>query len=299
MASAPMAAGRMTRLTDHAIPPAFLGCAIAATYALLALRVPDFLVTGSVLGAIAVAAAIVERVRPERSDYRELDQPLAVEAAHFVLNYQLGYALALGGCAATAYAMKRYLREPLWPAAWPLVLQIAFAALVAEGVSYWQHRLMHRIPSLWRFHALHHSGARLNLLRAGRFHFVDVGSAAFTTFVPLVLLGAPDAIVTWVASITGALGVILHANMRMRTPAWLDRVICTPAVHRHHHSRVMQESNRNFGTVVMVFDALFGSYQQPRSEGPPEVGIDDDPVPRGFWNQVVSPFRATRASSDG
>src|SRR5262249_13525321 len=153
-------ATRLARLIDHAIVPVFLGCAIAATYALLEWRVPDFLVTGLVIGALAVAAGIVERVRPERSDHRKLDQPLAVEAAHFLLNYQLGYALALGGCAAIGYAMKLYVRAPLWPNAWPLALQIGFAALVAEGVSYWQHRLIHRIPWLWRFHALHHSGAR-------------------------------------------------------------------------------------------------------------------------------------------
>lgn len=291
-------ANRLTPLIDHAIVPVFLGSAIAATYVLLELRVPDFLVTGLVIGALAVAAAIIERVRPERRDYRKLDQPLAVEVAHFLLNYQLGYALALGGCAAIAYAMKLYVREPLWPNAWPLALQIVFAALLAEGVSYWQHRLIHRIPWLWRFHALHHSGARLNLPRAGRFHFVDVGPAAFMAFGPLAVLGAPDAVVTWVASLTGVFGVVVHANMRMRTPAWLDRILCTPAVHRHHHSRALQESNENFCTAIMVFDWLFDSYQQPRAEGPPEVGINDDPTPPGFWNQFLSPFRASRASND-
>jgi ornithine lipid hydroxylase len=293
-----MASDRMTRIIDHAIGPVFLGAAIAATYVLLEVGVPGWLVSALVIGAVAVAAAIIERVRPERSDYRKLDQPLAIDVAHFVLNYQLGYVLALGGCAAIAHAMTLYVREPLWPETWPLVLQIVFAAVVAEGVSYWQHRLVHRIPWLWRFHALHHSGARLNLPRAGRFHVVDIGPAAFMALAPLVVLGAPDAIVSWVASITGVLGVSQHANMRMRTPAWLDRIICTPAVHRHHHSRTLQESDRNFGTLVMMFDRLFGSYEQPRAEGPSEVGIDDDPVPRGFWNQVVSPFRAARASRD-
>jgi len=277
-------------VVDYAIPPLFLLCTLAATSALLGL-VPEFLVSALVVGPLAVVAAILERVRPEKAEYTKLDQPLAVDAAHFFLNYHLGYVLALGACAALAYGLKPYLSEASWPSHWPLVLEVLFALFLAEAVSYWQHRLIHRVPWLWHFHALHHSGERLNLIRAGRFHFVDIGPAAFVTLAPLVVLGAPSAMFAWVASISGACGLLEHANIRMRTPAWVGRVVCTPALHRHHHSRVLQESNRNFGTLVMLFDVLFGTYESPRAEGPMAVGVADDPVPRGFWNQVFSPFR--------
>lgn len=285
-----MAAGAITRCVDYAIAPLFMLCTLAATSALLG-RVPEFLVTGLVVGPLAVAAAILERVRPERIDYTKLDQPFAVDAAHFFLNYHLGYVLALGACAALGYWMRPHVPQPLWPSDWPLALQIVLAAFLAEGVSYWQHRLFHRVPWLWRFHALHHRGDRLNLIRAGRFHFVDIGSAAFMTLAPLVVLGAPETMLTWVASISGTLGVLEHANMRLRTPACIGWVVCTPALHRHHHSRTPRESNRNFGTLIMLFDVLFGTYESPRAGGPLAVGVEGDPAPRGFWNQVVSPFR--------
>ena len=45
------------------------------------------------------------------------------------------------------------------------------------------------------------------------------------------------------------------------------------------------------GTLIMLFDVLFGTYQQPRAGGPAAVGVEHDPVPSGFWNQVISPFR--------
>jgi sterol desaturase/sphingolipid hydroxylase (fatty acid hydroxylase superfamily) len=131
----------------------------------------------------------------------------------------------------------------------------------------------------------------LNLVRVGRFHFVDIGLGTLCAFVPLVLLGAPASMLTWFATLSGALGVLQHANLRVYTPAWLDRWICTPAVHWHHHSRDAEESNRNFGTTVMVFDLLFGSYEQPRAEGPLAMGVENDPAPYGFWNQVIAPFR--------
>ncbi|HEU5072576.1 MAG TPA: sterol desaturase family protein [Polyangiaceae bacterium] len=285
-----MRPGAFALSVDYAILPLFMLAAVWATSALLG-RIPEFLVTGLVVGVLAVMAAVLERVRPERTEYTQLDQPLAVDAAHFFLNYHFGYALALGACAAVGAWLNHGARQPVWPSAWPLGLELALALLLAEGVSYWQHRMFHRVPWLWSFHALHHKGERLNLVRAGRFHFVDIGAAAFMALVPLVVLGAPDTMLTWVASISGALGVLEHANIRMRTPAWLAWVVCTPAVHRHHHSRVLRESNRNFGTSVMLFDVLFGTYEPPRPAGPVAVGVENDPLQRGFWNQVVSPFR--------
>jgi sterol desaturase/sphingolipid hydroxylase (fatty acid hydroxylase superfamily) len=277
-------------LLDYAIAPAFVLWTVAATWMLLE-RIPPFWVTGLVIGPLAIVAAILERARPERSDHRALDQPLAVDAAHYFLSYQLGYVLGLGACAAMGVAIRATGCSPIWPSSLPLAAQVVLAILLAEGVAYWQHRLLHRVPRLWRFHALHHSGKRLNLVRAGRFHFVDGATATFMTFVPLVLLGAPDAMVTWVATLTGTFGVLGHANMRVRTPAWLSWVVCTPALHRHHHSRVLRESDRNFGTVTPLFDVLFRTYEPVRAPGPEQVGIADDPVPRGFSKQLLSPFR--------
>ena len=78
----------------------------------------------------------------------------------------------------------------------------------------------------------------------------------------------------------------------MITPRWLDEWICTPAVHRYHHSIDAVEGNRNFATTVMIFDRLFGTYVAPVAPGPDAVGIANDPVPAGFWRQLLGPFRS-------
>jgi sterol desaturase/sphingolipid hydroxylase (fatty acid hydroxylase superfamily) len=128
-------------------------------------------------------------------------------------------------------------------------------------------------------------------MRGGRFHFVDSVTAVFMCFLPLALLGAPEVIFTWAIVIIGTLGVVQHANMRARTPAWLDGVICTPAVHRLHHSRDAREGNANFGTSFMIFDRLFGTYLAPDAAGPRAVGIENDPLRAGFFRQTFDPFR--------
>jgi sterol desaturase/sphingolipid hydroxylase (fatty acid hydroxylase superfamily) len=286
------ASGGFSRFLDYATPAAFVAVALSSTQMLIQRGVPDFLVTTIVTLPLALVAAVLERVRPERAEYKALDQPFMIDVAHFLIPYQFGYFLAIAGCAGAGYLAERAGITPVWPRHWPLVLQILAAGLVLEGVSYWQHRLLHRVPFLWRFHALHHSGERLNLLRAGRFHFVDIGLAVFVGLTPLVVLGAPDAIITWTVTINGVLGILEHANMRMRTPAWLAYVVCTPAVHRHHHSKRISESNHNFCTYFTLFDVLFGTFQPPRADGPEAVGIEGDRTPRGFLNQIFAPFRA-------
>src|SRR5688572_29830446 len=90
------------RVLDHLIVPAILAAVAAATALLLAAGVPTILVSGAVVFGVAAVAAVLERARPERPDYVALDQPLATEVAHYLFNYNLGYALALGACALVA-----------------------------------------------------------------------------------------------------------------------------------------------------------------------------------------------------
>ena len=285
---------------DYWIWPIFLAVGIGSTVWLLRWQLPGILVSSLVVGTAALFAAILERIHTEKSEYKPLDLPFTTDLAHFLINYQLGYAIAIAGCMVVEVFFTRYLGWHLWPGHWHLIWQVLLAGFLAEGVSYWQHRLVHQIPWLWKFHALHHSGERLNLIRAGRFHFVDIGTGAFFVFLPLVMLGAPEQIVTWIAVIAGIFGVLEHANIKMRTPSWLHKIICTPAVHRHHHSAHPKESESNFGTLIMLFDILFGTYAQPDEQGPTKMGIEQDPVPRdkGFWKQMIEPFIPDRPNSD-
>jgi sterol desaturase/sphingolipid hydroxylase (fatty acid hydroxylase superfamily) len=279
-----------TRL-DYVIVPAFLAFSMVAPAVLQGLGVPDLVVTPLVVGPMAAAAWVLERLRPERLDHVPLDQPLVTEVLHFLFNFELGYGVSLLACEGLGWVTGRALPGGAWPGALPAALQVFLAIVLYEATSYWQHRFIHRFAVPWRFHALHHSGGRLNLPRVVRFHMVDIGTASFAAYVPLVVLQTPESVVTRMVAVLGALGILQHANIRMRTPAWLDRVICTPAVHRLHHSRVHAESDRNFGNTVMLFDQLFGTWRAPVGPVPARVGIEDDPVPRGFWPQLLAPFR--------
>ena len=50
---------------------------------------------------------------------------------------------------------------------------------------YAAHRAFHAVPSLWRFHAVHHSSEALDWLAGSRLHLVDVVATRAVVFVPL------------------------------------------------------------------------------------------------------------------
>jgi sterol desaturase/sphingolipid hydroxylase (fatty acid hydroxylase superfamily) len=276
------------RVIEHLIFPLFAAWIVGATWVSLDAGLPSVIVTMIVIVPTAIAAFAIERLWPARPEFVPLDQPARIELAHFLLNNHFGYLLAI----VAWMGLDAILTTPVvWPFDWPLPLQVCLALCLAEGVSYWQHRAFHHVPWLWRFHALHHRGERLNLARAGRFHFVDIGAAAFTAYVPLALLHAPEPIIGWTTSVIGALGIPEHANIRMRTPAWLERWICTPSVHRVHHSRDARHADSNYGTSVMIWDRLLGTYVAPRGE-PTAIGVEGEPLTGGFFAQVFKPFRS-------
>ncbi len=274
---------------DYLVLPAYMGGALALTGGLVGAGLPSTLAIGAVMWTFALIAAVLERLRPERSDWNVLSQPLATELAHYMFNYNLGYALGLGPLLAIGRLSGAFL-PVLWPTSWPLVAQIVLAAFLGEMLSYWQHRLVHRIPWLWRFHALHHSGETLNLYRGARFHFVDIGPAFVLLALPLFVLRAPETIVTYSAALCGTLGAIQHSNVRVRTPRGLDWILCTPEAHRLHHSRSRGESDANFGTTVTLLDRLFGTWLAPTAPVPEAVGIPNDSTRPGFRAQFLDPF---------
>ena len=59
------------------------------------------------------------------------------------------------------------------------------AVLVADLAQYAVHRAFHRVPLLWRFHAVHHSSRDLDWLAGSRLHLLDAVATRGLVLVPL------------------------------------------------------------------------------------------------------------------
>ncbi|MEW5741617.1 MAG: sterol desaturase family protein [Myxococcota bacterium] len=169
----------------------------------------------------------------------------------------------------------------------PRALQVVEALLLVEFLGYGCHRAFHRVPWLWRIHAVHHSSEQLDWLAALRVHPFDQAITRTVQFVPLYLLGFPLEIFAGAAGLVGLWAVFLHANVRFRFGPF-ERLLATPAFHHWHHSAEAAGRDTNFSGLFPWVDALFGTLHLPR-EWPRTYGTDL-PVPQGYLEQLAFPL---------
>jgi lathosterol oxidase len=174
-------------------------------------------------------------------------------------------------------------------AAQPLALQFVEILVVADLAEYAVHRLFHRVPWLWRFHAIHHSSRALDWLAGSRLHLVDIVVTRGLSFVPLYLLGfAPPVLYAYLIFVSFH-AVFIHANVRWRLRA-LEPFLVLPRFHHWHHAT--HPVDRNFAIHLPWIDRLFGTAYLPPGRWPERYGIEGDPVPEGYWRQLALPFRS-------
>ena len=200
----------------------------------------------------------------EKYDLAETAATLGVMAGEQIMR------LVTSGLVAIPFFLVYQLR----PVTIPLDSIWSWAALFlsVEFCYYWMHRASHRIRWLWATHAVHHSARRFNLSAAMRLGWTGQLSGTFAFFLPLALLGFhPIAI----ASTIGA-GLLyqffLHTAIPVRLGP-LEWVLNTPSHHRVHHSSNEACLDRNYGSVLIVFDRLFGTFAEPPADEPLRFGL--------------------------
>src|SRR5205823_14298070 len=155
----------------------------------------------------------------------------------------------------TAGLMSR-LPVPFWA-------QVALGIVVLDfSVGYLSHRTLHMLPTMWRFHRIHHNDTFVDITTTYRTHPVETGWRFLFAIVPIWLLGIPAQAVVIQRLLQATNGVIEHGNIRLWPP--LDRVLSlvwvTPNVHKIHHSRDFSETNSNYANLLTIYDRMLGTY---------------------------------------
>lgn len=188
--------------------------------------------------------------------------------------------------------------QTILPAALPAVLgglppaaKLPLAFVIAEIGFYWGHRLSHRLPWLWRFHAVHHAPEHLYFLVNTHAHPVDMIVTRMFGLLPLYVLGlggasAADSGTPAAVILLGtAWGFFIHSNVRVRLPV-IESLVTTPAFHHWHHTSV-KPLDRNFASTLPVLDRLFGTHHLP-AEWPRAYGLAGS-RPNGDGRQREAP----------
>jgi len=135
----------------------------------------------------------------------------------------------------------------------------ALAVLAWDFIYYWNHRFMHELRFMWAIHVVHHSSERYNLSTALRQPVAD----AFGVFVPyglLSLLGIEPQLIETARGINLLYQFWIHTDT-IRSLGPVERVFNTPSHHRVHHGSNRQYLDRNHGSILIVWDKLFGTFE--------------------------------------
>jgi sterol desaturase/sphingolipid hydroxylase (fatty acid hydroxylase superfamily) len=208
--------------------------------------------------------------------------------------------LRLGFSAVVFGALVKWLGVHQWSmdSAWQWV-----AAFVAyDFCYYWKHRFGHEWRIMWASHIAHHQSEEFNLSTALRQTGTDY--IGFVFYIPLFLAGVPAAAVVTVGSLNLIYQFWVHTE-HIRRLGPLEWILVTPSNHRVHHARNPEYIDRNYGGVFILWDRLFGTFQDERVDVPCIYGITTglkswNPLWANlhFWYDTAKLARRTRSWGD-
>ncbi len=183
--------------------------------------------------------------------------------------------------------------RPDWWSGWQGLL---IDLIILDLAIYWWHRANHEIPFLWRFHEVHHLDRFLDTTTAVRFHFGEVALSAGFRAVLIILLGLPIVSVLVFEILVLIAAIFHHSNLRLPRglEGLLGRVIITPEIHWVHHRAVRRDTDSNYGTILSIWDPLFGSRSPTPRRADMKIGVERR-VEQSLPRLLVRPFLSEAA----
>jgi sterol desaturase/sphingolipid hydroxylase (fatty acid hydroxylase superfamily) len=147
------------------------------------------------------------------------------------------------------------------------------ALLGWDAIYYWNHRFNHESRWLWAMHVVHHSSERYNLSTALR-QPVAEGLTMSVPYGLLALVGVRPSVIENARALNLIYQFWIHTEA-IRSIGWLEKVLNTPSHHRVHHGSNSRYLDRNHGSILIVWDKLFGTFEE-----------EDEPVVYGLTKNI-------------
>ena len=166
---------------------------------------------------------------------------------------------------------KLFARSPFNLGAGPLAYAVGI--LGWDFIYYWNHRFGHESRWLWAMHVVHHSSERYNLSTALRQPVAE----ALTIYVPyslLSLLGVRPSIVQDARAVNLIYQFWVHTEA-IKSLGPFEKVLNSPAHHRVHHGSNREYLDRNHGSILIIWDRIFGTFER-----------EDEPVVYGLTRNI-------------
>jgi sterol desaturase/sphingolipid hydroxylase (fatty acid hydroxylase superfamily) len=162
---------------------------------------------------------------------------------------------------------------------------IGFVAIDFYG--YWSHRLSHQINFLWNKHAIHHSSEEFNLACALRQPVSSFVNLFTFLLIPAAFLGVPSKVIAITLPIHLFLQFWYHTK-HIKKIGFLEKILVSPSHHRVHHAINPEYMDKNHSQIFIIWDKLFGTFQEELETVPPVFGITR---PAKTWNPIRINFQ--------
>ncbi|MCB2088999.1 MAG: sterol desaturase family protein [Sphingomonadaceae bacterium] len=202
-------------------------------------------------------------------------KPEAYEPKDTLVSLAFGLGSTVAGLLTGGFVVAIYL----W--AWQFrLLEIGWqwwawiACFILDDLAYyWFHRSAHRIRWFWASHVNHHSSQHYNLSTALRQTWTGFFALGFLFRLPLVVLGFDPVMIAICAGFNLIYQFWIHTEAIHRMPRWFEAVMNTPSHHRVHHATNPLYLDRNYAGVFIIWDRLFGTFQQEQDSERIRYGI--------------------------
>ena len=166
-----------------------------------------------------------------------------------------------------------------------LVYVLSFIAIDFAG--YCMHRLSHIMNYFWNYHVIHHSSEEFNLPCALRQSISDTLSIYAIFLIPAALIGLPPKVIAIISPIHLFLQFWYHTR-HIPKLGFLEYILVTPSIHRVHHAINKEYLDKNLSQIFIIWDRLFGTYQEELDEVPCVYGVKK---PARTWNPIIINFQ--------
>jgi sterol desaturase/sphingolipid hydroxylase (fatty acid hydroxylase superfamily) len=148
-----------------------------------------------------------------------------------------------------------------------------FLLFIFEDFAFYiEHRIDHYCRLFWAVHLTHHSSEEFNLTTGFR-SSVFQPVYRFVYFIPIALMGFHPLDIVFMYAVTQTYGILVHTQYIKKMPVWFEAVFVTPAHHRVHHASNIVYLDKNMGMCLIIWDRLFGTFQDELPEEPVRYGL--------------------------
>jgi len=167
--------------------------------------------------------------------------------------------------------------------------------VLIQDLLYWiLHTSGHYIRFFWAMHVTHHSSPLFNLTTGFRSTVFEPLYRVFF-YLPLAFMGFTAIDILFAYLVTQLYGNLVHTQVIGKLHPIIEYFLVTPSHHRVHHASNIRYLDKNMGMILIIWDRMFGTFQEELPEDKIVYGLTHQPEDTGPLNIVFHEFKAMMA----